>query len=1231
MVAVTQSNMKNDNVDLEGLHNMLSTWGDTKSCHAINDLLHKKRSGELTIAVCGHFSAGKSSLINTLCGMKVLPSGPVPTSANVVAIRNGVPRALIYPVDNTEVEGSDDMLIPLVVSPAQLDEYCVNGGEYSSIEVWEQIPFLGSDGVLMDTPGVDSTDDGHKKATHSALHLADVVLYVMDYNHVQSENNLMFAKSLSDWGKPLYLIVNQIDKHRDQELSFLAYHEEVVTSFQRWQVRYEGIIYNSLKEMNHPYNQHDILKSLINDLIQQKEALLQYSISCSAHHIAEDHVQQYKQSLVDEKEKLLKELGGEENLNRIETEMMSLEVERQRLDGFPQQEREFLRIELNKLLDSSNLMPAEIRELALLYLESRKPGFKKGIWFAGNKTRAEQEQRQHEFLHKFQEQVASQVEWHVRQMIAEWGNKHGLWSEEWQKKIDLFIPSIDVEIIHLARKSDAVLSGEYVLNYCRSIAEHIKSQYRRNMMEFIEQLLMLLQETAVHELQQLSQRLSDLLQQSAASSRYAALLREETVRVAALAELLPLRQDTTPGLLPVVTPLRPPAPAVAAEAGALRAAPAGALAPPLRGGGADARSGAAGGRRQRLADAAAQLHAASALLGQYPAMATTARGITERAAALEGGTFTLALFGAFSAGKSSFANALLGEDVLPVSPHPTTAAINRILAPQGDFIHGTAQVIMKTREVFMEDLRISFGILHLGDPQSMTWFNAVDTLRLEEIHPAGLPHYSFLKAASMGWKEAEDLLGSVQTVDFTQYRSFVADESKSCFVTRIDLYYSCDLTEQGIILVDTPGADSLHARHTGVTFQYMKYADAIVFVTYYNHAFSKGDRQFLSQLGRVKDSFALDKMFFIINASDLAESSDELDQVIDHVKLNLRSNGIGSPHIYALSSMQALEGKVTGNDALLLDSGYSTFEKSLDDFAGKELPGLSILAARQEITSARIRAEEWDRISRQDETTRGELRLELVNVYEKANAMLSQFMNMEGHQRVIEQETKELLFHVRQRIHFRLGSFFQESFHPSVLRDGMSSLKELYIDCGRELEQSLVREIEQEIWATTLRLELKAKSMIEETMIGCTDQIHELDEGILITSTREGKDWPVPDLQDIPLSRYVDWSGTWSAFKTPKLFFEGKGREKLRLAVEPTLKELIAEAVILQQQHLSRFYVMEFQKALHRQMDILEEQLLESYSGMEHTLQSTDSPKQWHELAEELTLFEQVIKGIVGK
>ena len=153
--------------------------------------------------------------------------------------------------------------------------------------------------------------------------------------------------------------------------------------------------------------------------------------------------------------------------------------------------------------------------------------------------------------------------------------------------------------------------------------------------------------------------------------------------------------------------------------------------------------------------------------------------------------------------------------------------------------------------------------------------------RIGQLSPAdvtakGKPHFSFLKAVEKGWEAASDNLGTELRITKDEFSGYVAEEHKSCFVEFIELYYSNPLTDQGIIFVDTPGADSINARHTGVAFNYIKNADAILFVTYYNHAFSQADREFLLQLGRVKDSFEMDKMFFIVNAADLAASSEEL-------------------------------------------------------------------------------------------------------------------------------------------------------------------------------------------------------------------------------------------------------------------------------------------------------------------------------------------------------------------
>lgn len=127
---------------IEQIQSTLRKAEDEAGAKAIGDLLEKAYAQELTIAFCGHFSAGKSSLINSLCGKTVLPSGPVPTSANVVSIRYGRPRALIHPAKSAENPEPESMEASL----SELAEYCKNGGAYESVQVWEDVPILSSGG-----------------------------------------------------------------------------------------------------------------------------------------------------------------------------------------------------------------------------------------------------------------------------------------------------------------------------------------------------------------------------------------------------------------------------------------------------------------------------------------------------------------------------------------------------------------------------------------------------------------------------------------------------------------------------------------------------------------------------------------------------------------------------------------------------------------------------------------------------------------------------------------------------------------------------------------------------------------------------------------------------------------------------------------------------------------------------------------------------------------------------
>src|SRR5699024_4763074 len=83
---------------------------------------------------------------------------------------------------------------------------------------------------------------------------------------------------------------------------------------------------------------------------------------------------------------------------------------------------------------------------------------------------------------------------------------------------------------------------------------------------------------------------------------------------------------------------------------------------------------------------------------------TVIKELKQKKDRLENRELTIALFGTFSAGKSSFSNALFGEQILPVSPNPTTGVINRISPVDNDHKHGTVIITLKDEDTLINDI-----------------------------------------------------------------------------------------------------------------------------------------------------------------------------------------------------------------------------------------------------------------------------------------------------------------------------------------------------------------------------------------------------------------------------------------------------------------------------------------------------------------------------------------------
>ncbi|WP_178075979.1 dynamin family protein [Paenibacillus oralis] len=1156
---------------LEGLHGVLSEGGDDQAAGELREIQDKLERKELTIAFCGHFSAGKSSLINSLCGKSVMPASPLPTSANVVFIRSGAPRAVL--------SSSDPAQPPVEMPVEHIADYARNGKDYTRVELWDKIELLEQGGALLDTPGVDSNDAGHELATHSALHLADVVFYVMDYNHVSSETNLSFAKALSDYGKPVYMVVNQIDKHREEELPFARYRESVSQAFKVWNIGMQGIFYISLKREEHQGNMLPALKQTIKEILARGAGLLDYGAYMSAAQTVNDHLAQMAEKERPQREALLEQAGGETEVQKLEEEWARLE--RAEASGgetvWGERRQEWMN-RIGKVIDSAQLMTPALREQAGLFLESQAPGFKVKGWFGGGgKTEAEKAKRRETFLSGLGEQTEAQLGWHVRQELRTIGQHLQLWDESWEERLDALLPQPEAAWISEALPGGAMLSGESTLHYAAAVAAGVAGRYKRAAAAVLDALLAAPSPLRAAEAAAATARRAELAARLPAARALAQLAAARAAREARLGALLGAPVPLTSGLLPEVQEPAPRPAGGAALPGACAASPAPAPALADAAGG-DAPAAKAQPRppqaRGRALQAAARLAAAAELLAPHPAFGTGVRELTRRAAELRSGTFTAALFGAFSAGKSSFASALLGEAVLPVSPHPTTAAIIRVMAPKGGQRHNSASIRFKSREAMVEDLAYSFGALGLGGWQEKSWLETVKRLEAAEIPAAGRAHFSFLKAAAAGWEAAGSLLGQSIVADAAEFGRFAAEEEKACFVADIDFYYACPLTEQGIVLVDTPGADSIHARHTGVTFQYMKNSDAIIFVTYYNHAFSRADKQLLSQLGRMKGSFALDKMFFVVNAADLSASDDELAAVVEYVRDGLQTAGIREPNLFALSSLQALRTEQGGASG---DTGFARFRQQFAKFLEVDLGSLAAASASALLEQTKERLAKWI-ASADSDAEQAERKLAALTDSRAAfEAAVKEFMAVEIG-REWNQENEELLFHVVQRLRLQALDAYAEYFHPSLLQDGAGPLKRNFSIAMRGWVSQISGELERELLATTLRLERKAEALLaREAENWCRGNGAGFD--MPLEAPAPSGEWSTPEiLEGLLDNAYFSPEDYWPYFKNPKAFFEGQGKMQLRSKLEGPLTERLQELVHRMQGVFRDHYAGEIEK-----------------------------------------------------
>lgn len=173
-----------------------------------------------------------------------------------------------------------------------------------------------------------------------------------------------------------------------------------------------------------------------------------------------------------------------------------------------------------------------------------------------------------------------------------------------------------------------------------------------------------------------------------------------------------------------------------------------------------------------------------------------------------------------------------------------------------------------------------------------------------------LPASSTISRFFFGEKETATVYfadGHTESVLFGNIRDYVTEEANPenrKGVTFVDIAAPFPGLDPNVVLVDTPGAGSLHEHHDTLLQAFLPSADAVIFLVTAQMPIDNTELDLLRQI-RAAD---IQKMFFVVNQIDVTDSRD-LQDAIEHNTKVLASAGIHATFVHRISARSAFEGR----------------------------------------------------------------------------------------------------------------------------------------------------------------------------------------------------------------------------------------------------------------------------------------------------------------------------------
>ncbi|MBF0409949.1 MAG: dynamin family protein [Candidatus Riflebacteria bacterium] len=206
------------------LSDLISEAGFDFLFSELKSIEDKLKEEKFYISVVGEIKRGKSSLINAIIGREILPKAAVICTAVLTILRYGEnPSARIVFRDNSEKSASVETLNLILTKKNSKSE------EIAFVEIFYPLEILSHGVVIVDTPGVNDTNEFRRKITEEFIPSSDGILFVLNAGQPLSESERKFLSDeiISANIRKVWLVLNAIDRipcnqDRDKAVKFCA-------------------------------------------------------------------------------------------------------------------------------------------------------------------------------------------------------------------------------------------------------------------------------------------------------------------------------------------------------------------------------------------------------------------------------------------------------------------------------------------------------------------------------------------------------------------------------------------------------------------------------------------------------------------------------------------------------------------------------------------------------------------------------------------------------------------------------------------------------------------------------------------------------------------------------------------------------------------------------------------------------------------------------------------------